>query len=160
MDLRVLVFALSMFLVFDFGEGISCHICNGYEEAKCDDPFGSMAASGELIAHADFKMDCNDAKAKTKQGIPSDAPEATMCRKIYQDVRGDVRVIRGCAWEEYKRVGAEKSKKVDCYKTVMEEYNTYVCTCTDDFCNGAKITQVSALLIAVLPLITFGFFHQ
>jgi hypothetical protein len=160
MDLRVLVFALSVFLVFDFGEGISCHICNGYEEAKCKDPFGTMADSGELIYPANFKMNCSLPAAREKQGIPADAPPATMCRKIYQDVRGDIRVIRGCAWEEYKRVGAEKSKKVDCYKTVMEEYNTYVCTCIGDFCNGAKITQVPALLIAVLPLITFGIFHQ
>jgi len=160
MDLRVLVFALSVFLVFDFGEGLSCNICNGYEESKCDDPFGTFADSGDLIEHEEFKMDCTTPEAKLKQGIPEDAPAATMCRKIYQDVRGDVRVIRGCAWEEYKRIGAETSKKVDCYKTVMEEYNTYVCTCIGENCNGAKTTQVSALLIAVLPLITFGIFHQ
>jgi len=129
------------------------------KKKKCDDEFGVMADSGELIHHEDFQMDCDSEEAKKKQGIPGDV-KATMCRKIYQDVRGDVRVIRGCAWEEYKRVGAEKSKKVDCYKTVMEEYNTYVCTCTDDYCNGAKMTQVSVVLFAVLPLITFGLFHQ
>lgn len=159
MDCRVLVFALSMFLAFDYGEGISCNICNGYEEAKCDDPFGSIAENGDLNVHTEFRMDCASQAARDKQGFSADVTP-TMCRKIYQDVRGDVRVIRGCAWEEYKRIGEEKSKKTDCYKTVMEEYNTYVCTCEGENCNGAKTTQVSALLMAVLPLITFGIFHQ
>jgi hypothetical protein len=159
MDFRVLVFALSMFLAFDFGEGISCHICNGYEESKCDDPFGTPTESGELVHHSDFIMDCDSDAAKMKQGIP-DGALVTMCRKIYQDVRGDIRVIRGCAWEEYTRIGEKESKKTACYKTVMEEYNTYVCTCEGDNCNGAKITQVSTLLMVVLPLITFGIFHQ
>jgi len=160
MDIRVLVFALSMFLAFDYGEGISCHICNGYEDAKCKDPFGPEAASGELIPHREFLKDCNSKDAKDEQGIP-DGVTATMCRKIYQDVRGDVRVIRGCAWEEYTRLGEKESQKNICYKTVMEEYNTYVCTCdNEEGCNGAKITQVSTLLMVALPLITFGIFHQ
>lgn len=159
MDIRVLVFAFSMFLAFDFGEGLSCNICNGYEEKKCDDPFGTYADNGDLSEHTEFRMDCGSKEAKDKQGIPPGVTP-TMCRKIYQDVRGDVRVIRGCAWEEYTRIGETKSKKTACYKTVMEEYNTYVCTCEGNNCNGAKITQVSALLMAVLPLITFGIFHQ
>ncbi len=44
-------------------------------------------------------------------------------------MRGDVRIIRKCGWEEYKN---------DCYKTVLEEYNTYVCQCKHDGCNGAS----------------------
>jgi len=159
MDLRVLTFALSMFLAFDFGEGIKCHVCNGVTDAGCADPFGSVDESGKLVVETAFEKDCDDAQVKTESGIPSTV-KPHMCRKIYQDVRGDVRVIRGCAWEEYTRIGEEKSKSDTCYKTVMEEYNTYVCTCTKDGCNGAKVTQVSALLLAVLPLITFGIFHQ
>lgn len=152
MDLRVLTFALSMFLVFGFGEGEEikkikkCHQCNGHTDAECADPFGSVdQTSGDLVVSDKFLKDCPE--------------KATMCRKIYQDVRGVVRVIRSCAWEKYTRDGEEKSDT--CYKTVMEEYNTYVCTCTDkDGCNGAENIHVSALLIAILPIITLGLFNQ
>ncbi len=37
-------------------------------------------------------------------------------------VRDDVRVIRSCGWIEHKN---------ECYTTVLEEYNTYVCTCKE-----------------------------
>merc|ERR1719336_413791 len=48
----------------------------------------------------------------------------------------------------------------NCYKTVMEEYNTYVCTCNNEnFCNGASLTQASALLFALLPVVTMGLFR-
>jgi len=160
MDLRVLVFALSMYLAFDLGEGIQCHICNGYQQAQCKDPFSDQTDTGGQLKKTSMSYDCDTQEAKDLQGIPADAPKATMCRKIYQDVRGDVRIIRGCAWEAYKRAGEKVAKKTTCYKTVMEEYNTYVCTCETENCNGAKVTHVSALLIAIVPLITFGIFHQ
>jgi len=80
-----------------------------------------------------------------------------MCRKIYQDVRGDVRVIRSCAWEKNPK---KDDPENNCYKTVMEEYNTYVCTCNDEkLCNGASLTQASALLFALLPVVTMGLFR-
>lgn len=145
MDLRVLTFALSMFLAFDLGEGIQCHVCNGHKDAECKDPFSYVGDNGEkVLTTNDFLKPC-DAKAK-------------MCRKIYQDVRGVVRVIRSCAWEEYVRDG--KKLNDTCYKTVMEEYNTYVCTCVGDGCNGSENIQVSALLIAIIPIITLGLFSQ
>jgi hypothetical protein len=128
-------------------------------QSQCDDPFGHYAENGDLINPDTFVSDCDDAAIKKKYGIPDGGD--TMCRKIYQDVRGDIRVIRGCAWEEYTRLGEKESQKNICYKTVMEEYNTYVCTCdNEEGCNGAKITQVSTLLMVALPLITFGIFHQ
>lgn len=149
MDLRVLTFALSIFLVFDFGEGLSCNVCNGHKDAQCADPFDAVNENGEKVPTTAFQKDCGTLE------LPQ---EATMCRKIYQDVRGVVRVIRSCAWEEYVRDG--KKKKDVCYKTVMEEYNTYVCTCEGDNCNGAENFQISALLIAILPIITLGLFNQ
>jgi hypothetical protein len=46
-------------------------------------------------------------------------------------VRGDERVIRSCGWE--------KHEKGDCYSTVLEEYNTYVCACYEEGCNSASM---------------------
>jgi len=157
MDLRVLVFALSVFLVFDCGEGLRCHICNGREEAKCDDPFGHSSDNGTLIHHSDFKYDCDTREAREKQGIPENAPAATMCQKNYTGA-GDAGVSRGCGWEGYN-YGPFFGEGPPIGECIY--YNRkYMCTCMQDFCNGAKINQVSAMLIAVLTLITLRMFHQ
>lgn len=153
MDLRLLTFALSMFLAFELGEGaIKCHECNG--EKGCEDPY--LEHNGQAIT--------NDANLVT-------CPEkADMCRKIYQDVRGDVRIIRGCAWEKYARIGEEPQQNT-CYKTVMEEYNTYVCTCAPgtkdaegndilDGCNGADSNKVSGIIMTLIPLLTLAVLRQ
>merc|ERR1712131_157329 len=78
------------------------------------------------------------------QECPNDGKEY-FCRKIYQNVRGDERVIRSCGWE--------KNEKSDCYATVLEEYNTYVCQCNTDECNSASLSSLavfSTLLMAYL----------
>jgi hypothetical protein len=65
-------------------------------------------------------------------------------------VRGTERVIRSCGYEDYKN---------PCYKTVLEEYNTYVCTCKDkDGCNTATSTKagsVAALALTAVMAIAF-----
>ena len=73
-------------------------------------------------------------------------------------VRDVVRVIRSCA--SIPKVKDGKEEKNTCYKTVMEEYNTYVCTCTEDGCNGAENIKLSALLITIIPIITLGLFNH
>jgi len=162
MDLRVLSLALVLFVAYAQAEDevktsvkpedLECHVCNGMTDNECNDPFGSPAENGDLVEHTKFKKKCSEL------GLPK---PATMCRKIYQDVRGVVRIIRSCAWEEYDKKGETKfEQQNNCYKTVMEEYNTYVCTCNDEsFCNGASLTQVSALLFAILPVVTMGLFR-
>ena len=58
-------------------------------------------------------------------------------------VRGDERIIRSCGFEVYKK---------DCYKTVLEEYNTYVCQCDTDGCNGASGLATSTAAAFALAL--------
>merc|ERR1711894_771901 len=67
------------------------------------------------------------------------------CRKIYQKVRGDVRIIRGCGY-----IPDEKNRT--CYTTVLEEYNTEVCSCKTDGCNSASMYQLSAALVSAVSL--------
>ena len=59
-------------------------------------------------------------------------------------VRGDERIIRSCGYEEYKN---------ECYKTVLEEYNTYVCQCKEDGCNGVSGLKQSVVSLAVVAVI-------
>ena len=58
-------------------------------------------------------------------------------------VRDEESVIRTCGKEE-------DTKDRDCYTTVLEEYNTEVCSCKEDLCNSA--TSVSAASVAASVL--------
>jgi len=152
MDLRLLTFALSMFLAFELGEGIKCHVCNG--EKGCDDPY--LEHNGQTITKDEKLVEC--------------PATDDMCRKIYQNVRDEVKIFRSCASERYARIGEDPQQNT-CYKTVMEEYNTYVCTCAPgtkdaegndilDGCNGADTNKVSGLIMTLIPLITLGVLRQ
>merc|ERR1712066_924105 len=112
------------------GEALKCHQCTSYTHTMCGDPF--THEDGQLKTK-EFEKEC-----------PADGNDYTLCRKIYQNVRGDERVIRSCGYEEYENIAGEKK---DCYTTVLEEYNTYVCTCNTDGCNGSTTIQVSMISV-------------
>merc|ERR1712186_300302 len=111
------------------GSGIKCHICNSYDSYHCGDPF--------------YYPD----KPKTDKFLQECGTDQqyTFCRKIYQKVRGDVRIIRGCGY-----IKDEKNRT--CYTTVLEEYNTEVCSCDTDGCNSASMYQLSAALVSAVCL--------
>jgi hypothetical protein len=137
MDSKLLFPAATLFLVLclvDSGSSLNCHQCNSYDDYHCADPF--------------YYPDTPD-KPKTDkflQACPNDGKEY-FCRKIYQNVRGDVRVIRGCGY-----IKDEKWEERDCYTTVLEEYNTEVCSCYEDGCNSASMFQVSAAVMSAVAL--------
>merc|ERR1712117_47566 len=60
------------------------------------------------------------------------------------DCPAEATVIRSCATEEYKN---------ECYKTVLEEYNTLSCTCKEDECNHAPASLASLATIALMALV-------
>jgi len=114
------------------GSGIKCHICNSYDSYHCGDPF--------------YYPDSPD-KPKTDKFLQECGTDQqyTFCRKIYQKVRGDVRIIRGCGY-----IHDEKNRT--CYTTVLEEYNTEVCSCEVDGCNSASMYQLSAAVVSAVCL--------
>jgi len=122
-----LVFPLTLLFIatlIDSGSSLQCYVC--YEDALCADPF----------FHDDFVQQC-----------PDDGKQY-FCRKIYQNVRGDERVIRSCGWIEDER-------DRECYSTVLEEYNTDVCACKGELCNSATAKSIS--VIAVLSTMALGY---
>lgn len=123
------------------GSGIECHQCSSHDNKKCGDPFFFEDNPGE-VKTSQFLKPC-----------PDDTDERTyFCRKIYQNVRGQERVIRGCGWEKHT------GNKKDCYSTVLEEYNTFVCKCEEDGCNSASMFSVSSL--AVVSTLLLGYLMQ
>jgi len=102
----------------------------------CADPFFFEESNGvKTVKNPDFLQEC-----------PNDGKNYTMCRKIYQYVRDEERVIRSCGYEE------DKDPERECYMTVLEEYNTYVCRCREDGCNAA--TPISISIASVMAAIS------
>jgi len=134
MDSRILLSATALVLLclVDTGSSIKCHQCNSYDNFHCGDPFYFEDTPDEQKTQK-FLAEC-----------PADGKEY-FCRKIYQNVRGDERIIRGCGYEA-------DPKGRDCYTTVLEEYNTEVCACHDDGCNSAGMFRVSAAVLTAVGL--------
>merc|ERR1712134_190621 len=106
---------LLLLCLVETGSGLKCHQCNSYDNYHCGDPF-YYPDSPEKPKTEKFLKDCPDDQ------------EYTLCRKIYQKVRGDVRIIRGCG------------------------YNPEVCSCKEDGCNSASMYQLSAALMSAVSL--------
>merc|ERR1712241_1336236 len=139
MDLRSSLILAVVLAVISTGEALKCHQCTSYDHTKCGDPF--RFEDGNVKTN-EFLQEC-----------PSDGNPYTLGRKIYQNVRGDERVVRSCGWKEYENSAGEKK---DCYSTVLEEYNTYVCTCDTDGCNGSttiKVSMISVLMAIALAAV-------
>jgi len=125
------------------GYAIKCHQCNSHVNPEC------------------AKYD--DIGAYIGQGTLKDCPAGEKyCRKILQVVRDEESIIRTCGSEEHRKAGEDiayspKKKGGFCYTTVMEEYNTEVCTCSPEFdedgCNGASAFSAVSALAAVLTAI-------
>merc|ERR1712018_182016 len=127
MDSKLITSAATLLLLLclvETGSGIKCHQCNSYDDYHCADPF-YYADSPDVPKTDKFLKDC-----------PNDGKES-FCRKIYQNVRDDVRIIRGCGY-----IPDEKGREG--YTTVLEEYNTEVCACNED---GATLPACSSCLV-------------
>merc|ERR1712222_292906 len=118
MDSKLLFPLATAFLVLclvETGSSIKCHQCNSYDSYHCADPF-YYEDSPDTPKTLEFLQDC-----------PADTADKTyFCRKIYQNVRGDERVL--------------------------EEYNTEVCACKEDGCNSATGFSLSAALVSAVGL--------
>jgi hypothetical protein len=137
MDSKLLIPAclLVILSILPSGSSIECHQCSSYKDVNCGDPF--------------FFQDKPD-QAKTSDYLkpcPADTDDKKYyCRKIFQNVRGDERVIRSCGWEKQEK---------ECYSTVLEEYNTYVCQCGEDGCNSGTMFSVSSLAVFSTLLVAY-----
>jgi len=123
MDVRISFFLI--FTVIATTYGLKCHQCNSHDDETCNDPFTK-----------DTPTEC-----------PADGNTYTICRKIYQYIRDEPSVIRSCGYEKWDKYDG------DCYTTVLEEYNTEVCSCAEDGCNGTSglspLSLFSVTLMAV-----------
>merc|ERR1719186_82289 len=102
---------------------LSCHQCSTITSPSCGDPFPSNIAATPC---------------------PTDRVY-TLCRKIHQEVRDEVDVIRMCGYEEQEN---------ECYatNTLSGEYKTLVCQCKEDMCNTAVQGMESKVLLMLVVI--------
>ncbi|CAG0895952.1 unnamed protein product [Darwinula stevensoni] len=132
---------LAIFFVVDlvsFAFAIQCYKCNTRDDEYCEDPFNHKNAEGHLSP-------CTEKDFTDKTGLPPSKNITFACRKIWQEVRGDIAVFRSCGWEKYY------IKERICYKTATEDIHTTVCSCEHDGCNIAT-TLGSALVLVIASL--------
>jgi len=110
---------------FNQRSSLQCHQCNSYTDAHCGDPFYHADDALKTPKTMDFLKDCEEGE--------------TFCRKIYQNVRGDERVIRSCGSIKDEREGDGADGFRKCYTTVLEEYNTEVCQCDSEGRNSGNL---------------------
>ena len=134
--LHFISFTVALWMFIQTSTAIKCHICNShayYEGEEC------------LKARENnkFLFDC-DEYALTNNW--THGYHATLCRKIYQVVEGESRVVRSCALEGHtdtcvKRIGT---------KDVTVVY----CQCEGDGCNTAAVISAPILTAIVMIIIT------
>lgn len=129
--------ALVLVLSAQSGQAIQCHICNSgsqYEGEECADP----------MTTDQFLEDCN------AYGLENNFPQyvnASLCRKMYQTVQSDVRIVRSCAQAGRTDRCVERTGT----KNVKATY----CECEGDGCNTAStmtLPVITLLLSASLAL--------
>ncbi|XP_043244558.1 uncharacterized protein LOC122393041 [Amphibalanus amphitrite] len=104
------------------GAPLSCFVCSTVSEPVCDDPFSETAAEA----------------AGLLQECPAVPGLRTVCRKSWQVVPGDTRVIRSCGHDNDVRA---------CFVTAEATTASHVCHCYEDGCNGASRAQMTVLAV-------------
>lgn len=132
------LFALVLVLSVQNGQALKCHVCNSganYDGEKCADPMDTD----------EFLVDCNEV------GLEQNIPEyvnATLCRKMGQQIQEDWRVVRSCAQN------GRTDRCVD--RSGTKEVKVTYCECEGDGCNSASaisLSVVSLLLSGCLALV-------
>ena len=117
--------------------GLQCYQCNSKTpgQESCMDPFVDEPTEEGKPAQV---------KEEVKKFLSECPSGSTLCRKTDQYVRSEASVIRSCGNKEYKN---------ECYKTVLEEYNTLSCTCKEDGCNHAPNALASLATIVMMAVL-------
>lgn len=105
-------------------DALSCYQCSTVTDPDCADPIKT-----NMMATT----------------CPQDK-EYTICRRIHQEVRGNVTVIRNCGWIENEN---------ECYTTRLDEFNTLVCQCKEDMCNNAMKGMVLSTMLTIIGVIYY-----
>jgi len=127
----LVVNAVLLIVALKSGYAIECYVCNSGERYDGE----ACQSIGNDTRSNDFVKNCN-------VHFPADGLNYTRCRKMVQDVEGEVRVVRSCAtWPDPDK----PNKCVD--RTGTTKIKIHYCECIKDKCNEAISVQASIFLV-------------
>jgi len=135
-----------LILAIQSGTAIKCWECNSAYDSRCGDPFSNYSVA---LVDCDQKRDDVDHLETGFEPDEAGDPKALMCRKTYQYVNEEVRIIRGCGWIE--NYGFVKDRT--CFNRAgTHQVQIIHCVCGEDGCNSApRALSLSHLLSLLIP---------
>merc|ERR1712062_660638 len=138
-----------LILAIQSGTALKCWECNSKYDSRCGDPFSNYSVA--LVdcdqKHEDVGHLIEGFETDNKTG----EPQAKFCRKTYQTVHDEIRIIRGCGW--LPNTGLVKGRT--CFNRAgTHQIQLLHCVCDTDGCNTAstmKLSNFFAMLIPLLP---------
>jgi len=148
-SLIITVLCLFLFCIKQ-GSAIKCWECNSKHDPRCADPFQNFSIA--LVDCDQKAADVTHLMDDEKYTVDTGEPKASICRKTYQFVQEELRIIRGCGWVE--NFGFVKDRT--CFNRAgTHQVQMLHCVCSTDGCNTAatpfKLSQFLTLLIPILP---------
>jgi len=140
---------LCLFVFFvSSGTALKCWECNSKYDSRCGDPFSNYSVA---LVDCDQKHDDVD---HLVEGIEKDEatgePKSILCRKSYQLVNGETRIIRGCGWLPNTGLVAHRT----CFNRAgTNQVQLLHCVCSEDGCNTASTMKMSHFLAMLIPLL-------
>jgi len=120
---------------------IKCYQCRSLTEPACATDLPTTVPDNNHWAHK-YIVDCdvNPNITHLELSVKPNA-KSTFCRKQYQEIEGEVRIIRSCGFVKGDRA---------CYSTANPPTKTFVCQCDNvDLCNSALNVFISPVLLVV-----------
>jgi len=156
MTRAIFITVLCLFILF-FNEGsaIKCWECNSKHDPRCGDPFSNFSIA--LVDCDQKSADIThllDEHEKLKYTVDEGGePKATICRKTYQFVEEELRIVRGCGWVPNN---SEYTTGKTCFNRAGTHHvQIFHCVCHEDGCNTAtsnfQLSQFLAILVPILP---------
>jgi len=133
------------------GTALKCWECNSKYDARCGDPFSNYSVA---LVDCDQRHDDVDHLVEGFEKDAAGEPKATICRKTYQKIGEEVRVVRGCGWLPNEGTLAERT----CFNRAgTHQVQLLHCVCSEDGCNAASTMKMSQFLAMLIPLLP-GYF--
>jgi len=130
----LVVNAVLLIVALQSGNAIQCYVCNSGERYQGE----ACKIIGNDSISNDFLKNCN-------VDFEDDHLNYTRCRKMVQDVEGEVRVVRSCAtWPDPEK----PNKCVD--RTGTTKIKIHYCECIGDKCNEAISVHASIFLVTLV----------
>jgi len=139
---------LCLFVFFvSSGTALKCWECNSKYDSRCGDPFSNYSVA---LVDCDQKHDDVDHLVEGIDMDESGEPKSILCRKTYQLVNGETRIIRGCGWLPNEGLVAHRT----CFNRAgTNQVQLLHCVCSEDGCNTASTMKMSHLLAMLIPLL-------